>query len=487
MPKSKLNINRKRSGTSCLTYWMLILVITIFSMPYCIGQNTKAFSQPQHHREYPDYLPEVILKLNSYKRSEYIQATVVSGNRVSDKNASQYSARLDSVYEYMNYGYYFDTFRWYYKYDGQQQPDTIRRCYYSGTGEYEDITEISAYNAAGQLQRFVRSQPDFWHWSVNNDSTIKEAYIEEYKYQEGNMIQKTTIEFQSSIIGPIFYPGWITNDYYAYDQENKLIHYSTIGYEDDYYYTPDGDLEYVLDKNTYYTGRDTVSQYYVDKYVYEITDSTRTITWKSSINSFNERPLLDTITQWYLDGKYYEKYDKEGRRTYMAHYNSYLEELDYKAEYTWTESNKLLHASYFDWQGTANTGVWKESLRTDNTYDAAGNLLKFEKTFYNDGRSLWETDQSKTYYYTSVPVGLPANITNSATLCIFPNPAKNEITIRNLDGGTSNYTIYNLYGQPLISGRLGNQAIAVSQLKPGLYIIELRNGHSIYSGKFVKY
>jgi hypothetical protein len=163
--------------------------------------------------------------------------------------------------------------------------------------------------------------------------------------------------------------------------------------------------------------------------------------------------------------------------------------IDYKAEFTWTESNKLLHASYFTWDTTVGTPAWKESTRIDNTYDGAGNLLKYDKTFYNIGLGHWDTEQIKTYYYTSVPVGLTENTTKSASLCIYPNPAGNEINVsyRDIDGETSHYTIYNLYGQILTFGRLENQAVTVSQLKPGIYIFELHDGQSIFSAKFVKY
>ena len=82
---------------------------------------------------------------------------------------------------------------------------------------------------------------------------------------------------------------------------------------------------------------------------------------------------------------------------------------------------------------------------------------------------------------------LAENMAKTGSLSIFPNPAADEIRVSGLSGKSLRYTVYNLYGQSVTSGRLEDQSIDVSHLKPGFYILEIRNDHSRYSGRFVKY
>ena len=458
---------------------ILVLAAAIFSIPNCFAQNTLLSPQSKFQKRSINYFPDDVIKSNVNKESIYDLAIDEPGNQASNIEAAINGARLDSIYELKNLGYYNELYHWKYHYNTQLQADTMWRFYFSDKGEFKNITEISSYNAAGQLLRFVTRQRDVY----SSDSAIKEMNVVEYKYQDGNLIQKTI--------------DHVNNTYYTYDEENKLIHLraefiNNATIDSEYYYNPDDKLEYILTKGSYFYGTesDTIYQCSVNKYEYEMTDSTKNI-FRKKVYYYVRNLLPDTISQWDEGDRFYEAYDKKGRKTFVIHmmdqYNPDTAVMDYKAEFIWTETNKLLHASYFRWQGTIDTGIWNETMRIDNTYDGAGNLFKYDKTFYNTGLGHWDTEQNKTYYYTSVPVGLTENTTKSTPLSIYPNPAQNEIYVSFLYGGTSRYTIYNLYGQLMLNGRLENKAITVSQLKPGIYIIEIFGGQSIYSGKFVKY
>ncbi|MGD9494386.1 MAG: T9SS type A sorting domain-containing protein [Bacteroidales bacterium] len=70
-------------------------------------------------------------------------------------------------------------------------------------------------------------------------------------------------------------------------------------------------------------------------------------------------------------------------------------------------------------------------------------------------------------------------------LKISPNPAENEL---NIDSHLSDtvYFIYDTFGKQVLSGKSGNDAINISSLNPGFYMIEvLKNGKS-FRAKFVK-
>jgi hypothetical protein len=200
-------------------------------------------------------------------------------------------------------------------------------------------------------------------------------------------------------------------------------------------------------------------------------------------------PDPDTITHWQLMDRFYETYDKAGRRKSVMLITNNIydgEQIDYRAAFTWTESGQLLHASYFTWEADGDTGKWIEATRIDNRYDAYGNLLQYDKTFYDARTGKWETEHSKTFYYTYLETGLADNRAKSGSLSIYPNPAGDEIRISGLSGKGWRYTVYNLYGQPVASGRPEDQAIDVRNLMQGIYLLEIMDRNSFYSGRFVK-
>lgn len=70
---------------------------------------------------------------------------------------------------------------------------------------------------------------------------------------------------------------------------------------------------------------------------------------------------------------------------------------------------------------------------------------------------------------------------------IEPNPAYNHISLSGLNGPT-HYTIRNISGVQIMKGAcIDKQAISISDLKPGVYLIELQAGHLRKSLKWLKY
>ncbi|MDN3678608.1 M12 family metallo-peptidase [Flavobacterium paronense] len=69
---------------------------------------------------------------------------------------------------------------------------------------------------------------------------------------------------------------------------------------------------------------------------------------------------------------------------------------------------------------------------------------------------------------------------------LYPNPVKGDIlNISNLES-TSTYRIYNMMGQELGNGKIENESIYVGSLKAGTFLIEVSNGTSTSTKRFIK-
>jgi len=69
---------------------------------------------------------------------------------------------------------------------------------------------------------------------------------------------------------------------------------------------------------------------------------------------------------------------------------------------------------------------------------------------------------------------------------LYPNPVKGDVlNIANLDS-PSTYRIFNMMGQELAKGKIENDAIYVGDIKTGTFLIEVSNGTSITTKRFIK-
>lgn len=69
---------------------------------------------------------------------------------------------------------------------------------------------------------------------------------------------------------------------------------------------------------------------------------------------------------------------------------------------------------------------------------------------------------------------------------VYPNPAVNEIEVRILAEENASYQIHSMLGQVVKVGTLHNSTINVSNLKAGMYILQVNDGDEILTKKFVK-
>ncbi len=72
---------------------------------------------------------------------------------------------------------------------------------------------------------------------------------------------------------------------------------------------------------------------------------------------------------------------------------------------------------------------------------------------------------------------------------IYPNPASDFLSIKLNENGLAPYSIYNIHGQIVLEGVLGNEGesqIPVGELKSGVYVLEVFQGKQRVNKRFVK-
>jgi hypothetical protein len=77
----------------------------------------------------------------------------------------------------------------------------------------------------------------------------------------------------------------------------------------------------------------------------------------------------------------------------------------------------------------------------------------------------------------------------STTISVYPNPATDELFIKSSDGMLSDkttYSVMDMMGRTIVETTLYNNSIDVSNLKNGIYFIQIKEGTEISTHKFIK-
>jgi hypothetical protein len=406
-------------------------------------------------------------------------------NRMN-KTEPGFSLILDSIYEQSNLGYKQELIKWYHSYNQWYQKDTVMKFFFNDTGEFQDIIEIQSFYSDGSLKRLVRRQPNFdpYYYPFSEDTGVIDYYIEEYSYANGLLSRKLSISNE-------YYEPDTTLECYFYDPEGKLISdsikYGNGSYyrKSEYRYNSDNALEYII---RYSSG----SQWFT-KYTYETGDASSLVTeyygwcWECP-----EEILIDTIAHWNDITYYDETFDTEGRRATLtvSVWSLGVPQMTgntSRAEYSYTDAGDPAYSVYYRWvKNTAGDGEWKESTRIEYTYDEEGNILLYDKTFFDDRTEAWENDNRKEYFYTPVSNELATEESWQGDLCLYPNPVVERLILGREMNSVSCYTINDLCGIKVAEGRLTGSSIDVSGLKAGIYILMLDDRLVRYTGKFIK-
>ena len=116
------------------------------------------------------------------------------------------------------------------------------------------------------------------------------------------------------------------------------------------------------------------------------------------------------------------------------------------------------------------------------TEDSTGNVLASGASFTNvDSTNFCVGGASFTKNLAS-----ESKTVLSPKISIYPNPSKDFINIFIRDQKMKDYTIINLFGQTVLSGKLTNKQIDISSLQNGVYLINFMSNKKQISRKLIK-
>jgi hypothetical protein len=119
-----------------------------------------------------------------------------------------------------------------------------------------------------------------------------------------------------------------------------------------------------------------------------------------------------------------------------------------------------------------------------------GDSIKNNAFIYFDFNQPVLTDTAVTEII--LPTGEEEFKVQSSKFKVFPNPSKDEVTVRgySLTGKKAEVKIFDLFGREVLKMEVGGQKsevrIDVSRFSQGVYIIELQTGEKVLRGKFLK-
>ena len=103
---------------------------------------------------------------------------------------------------------------------------------------------------------------------------------------------------------------------------------------------------------------------------------------------------------------------------------------------------------------------------------------------------LCSNDESgfQVYSYYTGPSSLIEQNEEKSNLGIFPNPSQDYITIKSHDQKMRDFdfTMYDMQGRMVDSGRSDGQIIKVDKLEQGAYILNIFTKEGVLHGKFIK-
>lgn len=141
--------------------------------------------------------------------------------------------------------------------------------------------------------------------------------------------------------------------------------------------------------------------------------------------------------------------------------------------------------------GSSNCYIYQWSVNSHSagsnqymTYNISKNgsydiCVKVKDTCHN-----CDTTYCRTVYVSCVPAGINKFNTEKSFLKVYPNPSEGIVKL-DWTEGTSGYNLLNTTGQVLQSGNLenGTNILDLSKYSSGLYLIEIRNRSTNFSGK----
>jgi len=243
----------------------------------------------------------------------------------------------------------------------------------------------------------------------------------------------------------------------------------------------------------YFTGNNWVWVPY-HKFVF-VYDSNRNITLETdSIRDIININGTDLTNQWnwYGNYKYDYAYNSTGNDTLLLYYywnyitKQWIE--DYKAEYNYDPNGRLTSQANYLLDTTTNQLI--KSGKAEYSYDSKGYLFSESKYIWNIAENQWNKNNKKYYFYSIMH---DLAIKNKPQLSgtpfkLFPNPAKEKVSLEIYDKSVNRAILYNTNGQliKVFFIQQGLNILNLNQLSKGHYIIQMPLEKGICIQKMIK-
>ena len=466
--------------------------ISIFVLSFILVSSNISYAQ------YGNSMPQNLI--NSPSVFNFNTANSITGNQTRYEYDSDADGRADRILTY-TYDANGDRTRFEYDSDGDGTADAIYSYTYDANGNLtREESDSDGDGAADEILTYI--------YDANGNKTREEKdengdgvpdYIANYTYDANS--NKTRDEYDSNGDGV---PDYIYA--YTYDTNGNIT-------RQEYDYFADGTVDKI---HTYtYDTNGNITKEERDSDADGTADEILTYTYDANGNLTREERDFDGDGT--LDLIFSYTYDANGNRIKAEVDNDGDGIFEY--EYRFGYYNTLFCKDLGD--GLVHkleviipeSGVWRFALCGSSFQ----NVLALSSSDYCDSTLFYATDgcsngdasvdirleEAGTYYLTvggkgetdkgnyNLEItrlqGLDAPSIEKEMITVYPNPAKNQITV-NSSMKIDSYQIFNTLGKKVLGGVLTNSTIQIESLHSGSYFIVLddKNSNQTYLKKFIK-
>ena len=447
-----------------------------------------------HHNIVAIIMLTVIFVRTSFAQ-ENLQLNIGGGISASlpelvDIKSVNTSLKLDSIYEDLNIGYKTIKRKWLFNYDNNNLT-TKEHLYYSD--DYSkplNLREEWFYNERGQVVKYqerdvLTTLSDSLFVKVLQENTyagdniilIKSKTVSRASaggnYVNGELVLHYSIEYHETFIRNLY--NTEGNLYLAYKEPTK----DSIFY---YYYDADH-LRLRIEKIN------SNNQLYVEQFEYTESNTMKHISKK--YDRFYNTTDVSDIEKKVLSSEYvydYElnDYGKPNKITVTA--NNYgFSNYDSQTFFEYNENGQPVLISIYFW-GTQNSSKseWYEQARLVYKYNDDGNISSYQMSIYDARLHGWVIGEQKTYFYSSLKSKTSKIETSNVDVCIYPNPVNETIYLSGTICNDSKFIIHDYSGKSVSEGEMTGNSINVSNLRKGLYLINIYNDKARTVKRFIK-
>ncbi len=370
-----------------------------------------------------------------------------------------------------------------------------------------------------------KDHPTLFEYYAQGLSPYLESAIEVEFDDEGRLLSKK-IKSTDGVSEQWYYED---NEEYTYDEDGNEIEYI--------YQEHDG-FKFVneLRRTTTYNEDNKPIKQVVNRWGVQWNKHRETVL------SYNGKGQLEETVLWFWDGIDFtmragskETFEYDGEGNLIRHMRLYKTDEDWKeanlTEYTLdkdgntitkTISEKLgsnwveLSKETFEHDPLGNptsevlenmkAGQWEEDSKTEFTYNTSESIEPFlirlqlidpsqshkvvsrfleQVDLAPDGSGGWENKTRETFHYTSDLSGIDPQ--HQTGLQIYPNPAHGVVRVELRDDAQAQaYVIRSISGALISKGELdGHNAIDISSIQTGIYVVEVNSGDLVYRSKLL--